>query len=270
MSIKYRTAHAPTGIEKFYGKVAPVITGVGASVVILGALFKIMHWPGAAPMLIVGLGTEAVLFLLFAFAPPVTEPDWTIIYPELADTKGQHKPTKKEAPQSGGLKKLDEVISNSLSPEVLDKIGEGFKQLNQSVSDLGKMTNAAIATQEYSENVKAATSTVKELNKAYSTTVSAMSEMASTSTDAKEYHSQVQSITKNLSALNAVYEMELQDVNVHLKSMNKFYGSLTSAMENMAEASKEAASFKTELSKLTGNLNSLNNIYGNMLAAMRA
>jgi hypothetical protein len=52
--------------------------------------------------------------------------------------------------------------------------------------------------------------------------------------------------------------------------MNKFYGSLTSAMENMAEASKEAASFKTELSKLTGNLNSLNNIYGNMLAAMRA
>lgn len=271
MSAAYRSSHPLTGKEKFYQKTAPVITGVGASVVILGALFKIMHWPGAAPMLIVGLGTEAVLFLLFAFAPPVTEPDWTIVYPELAaDAHGHaHKPAKKE--QAGGaIKKLDDVISNALPPEVIEKIGAGFNQLNQTVSELGKITGAAAATEEYTANVKTATSSLSELSKSYSTTVSAMSEMANASTDAKEYHSQVQSITKNLSALNAVYEMELQDVNVHLKSMNKFYGSLSSAMENMTDASKEAQSFKSELSKLTGNLTSLNTIYGNMLAAMKA
>jgi len=270
MSAAYRSSHPLTGKDKFYQTIAPVITGVGASVVILGALFKIMHWPGAAPMLIVGLGTEAVLFLLFAFAPPVTEPDWTIIHPELGiDAHGHaHKPAKKEG-QGGALKKLDDVISNALPPEVIDKIGAGFAQLNQTVSELGKITGAAAASEEYTTNVKVATSTIQELNKSYATTVVAMSEMANASSDSKEYHSQVQSITKNLSALNAVYELELQDINVHLKSMNKFYGSLSSAMENLGEASKETQTFKTELGKLTGNLSSLNNVYGNMLAAMK-
>lgn len=271
MSVAYRTSHPLTGKDKFYQKIAPVITGVGASVVILGALFKIMHWPGAAPMLIVGLGTEAVLFLLFAFAPAPSEPDWTIVYPELGETHGAHKPTKKSAEAPGGaLKKLDDVISNALPPEVINKIGEGFSQLNKTVSELGTITSAAAASEEYASSAKSAAGTLNELNKSYSTTVTAMSEMANASTDAKEYHSQVQNITKNLSALNAVYEMELQDVNVHLKSMNKFYGSLSTAMENMNEASKEAQAFKGELSKLTGNLSSLNTIYGNMLAAMKA
>jgi gliding motility-associated protein GldL len=71
--------------EKFYTKIAPIITGVGASIVILGALFKIMHWTGAGPMLIIGLGTEALLFLLFAFAPQVHDPEWSRVYPELDD-----------------------------------------------------------------------------------------------------------------------------------------------------------------------------------------
>jgi len=72
-----------------------------------------------------------------------------------------------------------------------------------------------------------------------------------------------------LGALNAVYEMELQDANNHLKAMNKFYSNLSIAMENMSEASRDTHQFKQELSKLTGNLAALNNVYGNMLAAMR-
>jgi gliding motility-associated protein GldL len=63
--------------------------------------------------------------------------------------------------------------------------------------------------------------------------------------------------------------MELQDTNKHLKAMNAFYTSLSSAMENMAEASKDTAQFKGELSKLTNNLTSLNKVYGSMLTAMR-
>jgi gliding motility-associated protein GldL len=73
-----------------------------------------------------------------------------------------------------------------------------------------------------------------------------------------------------LGSLNAVYEMELQDTNRHLKSMNKFYSNLSAAMENMAQASKETDSFKGELSKLTTNLTSLNKVYGSMLAAMKS
>jgi gliding motility-associated protein GldL len=67
-----------------------------------------------------------------------------------------------------------------------------------------------------------------------------------------------------------VYEMELQDANTHLKSMNKFYGTLSQAMENLTEAGKETEQFKQEVTQLTGNLGSLNRVYGNMLNAMRA
>jgi gliding motility-associated protein GldL len=275
MSIHYRVAHPPKDWlnSTFYPKLAPVITGVGAAVVILGALFKIMHWPGAAPMLIVGLGTEAVLFLLFAFAPQPTEPDWTIIYPELgADAHGTtHLPkVEKKKEVSGVTKKLDEMLTEAnISPESLQKLGAGFESLTNTVSQIGTIANAAVASDEYSKNVVVATSTIQELNKAYSTTVSAMSSMADSSTDAKQYHVQVQNITKNLSALNAVYELELQDVNVHLKSINKFYGSLSSVIENVTEAGTEAQVFKSELTRLTSNLSSLNNIYGNMLTAIK-
>jgi gliding motility-associated protein GldL len=270
MSAAYRSSHPLTGKDKFYQQIAPVITGVGASVVILGALFKIMHWNGAGPMLIVGLGTEALLFLLFAFAPAVTEPDWTIVHPELGiDAHGHaHKPTKKENP-GGALKKLDDVISNALPPEIIDKIGAGFSQLNQTVSELGKITGAAAASEEYTANVRVASSTIQELSKSYSNTVVAFSELANSTTDAKEYHSQIQNITKNLSALNAVYELELQDINVHLKSLNKFYGSLSGALESLGEASKETQVIKNELGKLSGNLTSLNTVYGNILAAYK-
>ena len=67
------------------------------------------------------------------------------------------------------------------------------------------------------------------MNKSYASTVAAMSEMSNAANDAKQYHAQVQTITKNLGALNAVYEMELQDANNHLKAMNKFYSNLTNA-----------------------------------------
>ena len=96
-----------------------------------------------------------------------------------------------------------------------------------------------------------------------------MSGMADAATDAKEYHAQVQNLTKNLGSLNAVYEMELQDANNHLKAMNKFYGNLSSAMGNMAEASKDTDQFKNQLAKLSGNLTQLNGVYGNMLTAMK-
>jgi gliding motility-associated protein GldL len=76
-------------------------------------------------------------------------------------------------------------------------------------------------------------------------------------------------MTINLGALNAVYEMELQDANNHLKAMNKFYGNLSMAMENLTDASKDTEQFKQEVSKLTHNLHSLNTVYGNMLTAMK-
>lgn len=259
--------------EKFYGKIAPIITGLGASVVILGALFKIMHWDGAGPMLIIGLGTEAVLFAMFAFAPQPHDPSWERIYPELDDeywAKLQKSGAKPAVAGGPGAPGLDQMLATAkIDQAMVDRLGKGFSGLADSVSKMGDITNASVATKEYAANVSSASKALVDMNKSYATTVSAMSEMSNAANDAKQYHAQVQTITKNLGALNAVYEMELQDANNHLKAMNKFYSNLTNAMSNMADASKDTEAFKGELSKLTTNLNNLNKVYGNMLSAMK-
>jgi gliding motility-associated protein GldL len=97
-----------------------------------------------------------------------------------------------------------------------------------------------------------------------------MSKLAAASGDASQYHSQVQSATKNLAALNAVYEMELQDTNTHLKTMNKFIGNLSTAMNSLESSLADTEKFKTQMGGLAGNLEKLNGIYGNMLSAMRS
>ncbi|MCC5919274.1 MAG: gliding motility protein GldL [Cyclobacteriaceae bacterium] len=260
--------------EMFYEKIAPVITGLGAAVVILGALFKLQYWPGASTMLTVGLGTEAILFVLFAFAPAHKDPDWSKVYPELAegfDDEPIQRGSKGKAVASTGVSaQMDKMLADAkVGPELVESLGKGLRNLADSTKQMANLSNAAVATNDYAKNVQNASKALTDMNKSYASTVEAMSAMASASKDAKEYHTQIQSATKNLSQLNAVYEMELKDANSHLKTMNKFYSNVSVAMENVAEAGKGTEQFKQEMSKLTGNLNNLNKVYGNMLTAMK-
>jgi gliding motility-associated protein GldL len=268
MGANYRRRHVPTGLEKFEITVMPKIYGLGAAVVIVGALFKIMHWPFAGPMLVIGLGTEALIFAFSAFMAPPQDPDWTFVHPQLA---ADETDDTLESPTGEGLtKSLDKMMHDAnINQDLVSRLGSGLNNLTQSVHNLGDLTNSAVASNEYAENVKTASKSIVEMNKSYAKTVDAMSEMANASQDAKEYHHQVQNITKNLGALNAVYEMELQDANNHLKAMNKFYANLSSAMDSMSEASKDTQTLRDEVSKLSKNLSSLNNVYGNMLSAMK-
>lgn len=258
----------------FYGKIAPIITGLGASIVIIGALFKIQHYPGAGPMLIVGLGTEAILFAMFAFAPQPHDPAWERVYPELDDEYWAKNGGKVALPKGGDQKSavatIDSMMSKAnIDQQMIDRLGTGFKSLSDSVGKMGEIANASVATKSYAENVSKAATALQDMNKSYAETVKSMSEMSAATSDAKAFHSQVQTITKNLGALNAVYEMEIKDANNHLKAMNQFNAGLTQALQNMTEAAKGTDQFKGELSKLTGNLTSLNTVYGNMLSAMR-
>lgn len=273
----YSFFHMATRSNVLFDKFLPVAYSVGAAVVILGALFKITHRPGADTWLTVGLVTEAIIFLLFAFQsfvqPPGRDYEWEKVYPELDE------PTNKNALASrnqgvssnvGLTAKMDDLLANAnLTPEVFNRLGTGFKSLTDTVSKMGQLTDATVATNEYAQNVKAASGALTEMNKSYGVAVSAMSEMANASMDAKEYRAKFQEVTRTMGALNAVYELELQDTNKHLKAMNAFYGNLSTAMANMADASKDAQQFKGEMSKLTTNLASLNSVYGGMLSAMK-
>lgn len=257
-------------LETFEFGLMPKVYGIGAAVVIVGALFKIMHWPFAGPMLVVGLGTEALIFLASAFLPVHKDPDWSKVYPQLAEDFDGDYGDETEPTGSNLTKSLDKMMNDAnINQDVITRLGTGLNNLSSTVHSLGDLTNSAVASNEYTENVKNASKALLEMNKSYAKTVDAMSEMANASQDAKEYHSQVQNITKNLGALNAVYEMELQDANNHLKAMNKFYANLSSAMDSMSEASKDTQTLRDEVSKLSKNLSSLNNVYGNMLTAMK-
>jgi len=260
-------------VEFMFNTIMPKVYGIGAAVVIVGAMFKIMHWEGASFMLVIGLTVEAIIFFLSAFQPPAHEPDWTKVYPELAeDFDDDYEPMKKipAKPGESVTKKLDDMLTDAkIEPQLIDNLGKGLKSLSESAQKMNNLADASVATNEYAKNVKEASKAILDLNKSYSNTVSAMSEMANASKDAKEYHAQVQNITKNLGALNAVYEIELQDANSHLKAMNKFYSNLTGAMESMGQATKDTEAFKSEMAKLTGNVANLNKVYGNMLSAMK-
>lgn len=263
------------GSSFFFDKVLPTLYSAGAAVVVTGALFKIQHWDGGSQMLTIGLGTEAVIFLLYALQtfvqPTSVEPDWTRVYPELADDYDGPRNTRSSSPTGNGLTAgLDKMLSEAkVTPEIFDSLGKGFRNLSETVGKISDLTDATVATNEYAKNVKSASGAIGEMNKSYGVAINAMSSMADATTDAQKYRDQFQQITKNMGALNAVYELELQDTTKHLKAMNAFYSNLTTAMENMADATKESQVFKAEMSKLTTNISSLNGIYGNMLTAMR-
>ena len=258
--------------DLLFNKFMPFLYGLGAAVVIVGAMFKIMHWPFAGPMLVIGLSTEAVIFAFSAFQPVHKDPDWTRVYPQLSDDYEGYEDEVSGEISSGEsvTRRLDDMLADAnINQDVINRLGTGFSNLATSVSNLKDLSDASVASNEYASNVKTASAAIVEMNKSYSRTVDAMAEMANASHDAREYHAQVQNITKNLGALNAVYEMELADANNHLRAMNKFYSNLSSAMENMADASKDTEQFKQELAKLSGNLTQLNTVYGNMLTAMK-
>ena len=259
--------------ELLFSTIMPKIYGIGAAIVIVGAMFKILHLPGAAAMLGIGLTTEAIIFFFSAFEPKHKEPDWSKVYPELADDfDGPVGAPKRVAqPQATGVSaQMDKVLADAkVGPELIRSLGDGMKNLADTASKMSNISDAAVATNEYAQNMRGASKTLTDMNQGYGVAIQAMNAMAEATKDAKEYHSQVQTVTKSLSALNALYEMELKDSQGHTKALNKFYSNVTTALEGMADAGKETAAFQEELNKLTNNIASLNNVYGGMLTAMK-
>lgn len=235
-----------------------ILYGLAAAIVILGALFKILHWEGATEMLQIGMITEAAIFVVSAFDFPAEDYEWEKVYPELAD------PTY--VPESSnGRMSLPNV---SFDTGAFDTLSSTLTGLKDSVSKFNGVADAADLTNSYASSIKTATGKIDALNSSYGVAVDSMSKFANAASDAKAYHEQVQTVTKNLASLNSVYELELQDAKTHLKSLNQFYGAMSQAMNSMADASKDADAYKQGMQQLTANLSKLNTVYGNMLTAM--
>jgi gliding motility-associated protein GldL len=244
------------------------IVSWGATVVIIGLLFKIQHWPYSEYFITAGLGTEAVLFFLIGFQEEPVDPDWTLVYPEL---KGDSTVAKVIAPKpvAGTAQSLDKLMADAkIGPELISSLGEGLKTFGDKVKTISTVADAGTATQEFTTKIKAASASYDNLNAAFTKASAGLVELGNSSVDSKTYHDQVTKLAKNLSSLNAVYELELQDSNKHLKSMGAFYDTLGTTMKGFTEAVDDSKKFKDEVGRLAKNIASLNSVYGNMLSAM--
>lgn len=194
-------------------KVMNFAYGMGAAVVIVGALFKLQHWPGASAMLIIGLGVEALIFGLSAFDPVDTELDWTLVYPELAGSEGKKRDAKKENPaEAQGLlsQKLDNLLKEAkIDGELMASLGNSIKNFESAAKGISPAADGIAATKKYSEELSMAAAQMESLNSLYKVQLESASRNAEANKEiadnASKLKDQMQSMTANIASLNNVY-----------------------------------------------------------------
>lgn len=256
---------------KSFKKFMARLYGWGASIVIIGALFKIQHWPLSGFFLVLGLGTEAIIFFFSAFEPPHEEVDWSLVYPELAGMEDDDKFSKKDrmTKKDPVAQQLDRLMAEAkIGPELIESLGSGLRSISDSTSKLADLTKASAATEDYVKNVSDASRSVSEMTNSYTRAAQAVEQLSNSTEEVRVYKDQVVSAGKNLAALNAVYELQLQDSNEHLKQTTKFYDGINELMSNLSSSLEDTRKYREEVSTLAKNLSQLNTVYGNMLSAM--
>lgn len=255
---------------KFYKDIMPMVYGIGAAIVIAGAMFKLLNWPGGGLMLGLGLTTEAVIFLLSAFEPKEKELDWTKVYPELLDDHQGGGMARTQAQGPVG-EKLEEMFAQAnIDSALIERLGQGMHQLSDAATSLGTITNLAGATEKYVENVEKASSALEGIYEAQAGAVGAMHKLISASQDTQDYQEQVQNMTETLSALNIAYKKELQEIDQRAQATQGIHSQLADSAERMQAASSEIVKFDEELVQLSQKIAALNSIYGNMLNALKS
>ncbi len=295
-----------SGWKNFMSK----LYGIGASVVIIGALFKIQHWKGAGLFLTLGLCTEATIFFFSAFEPLHEELDWTLVYPELAgmgdEEEIEHFKESALAEGERPIERIETLLTTSgVDESILKKLGEGLNKLNQAVLNIADISNATVATKDFLDNLQNAATSVNSLNETYSSSTETIKESANnlatayfnsadlisksgsnvansyeqiagalmgeqqTITESSKTHEKhLEALNKSLSALNAVYELQIKESSEQIKGAKDVYTGLGDMIKKLKESVDETNKYKEEITKLKENISSLNTIYGNMLSAV--
>lgn len=251
------------GVSKKTDRIVNVVVCMGAAIVIFGAWQKITHQPLADFFLTAGLLTEALIFIVYAILPPPGNEMHAIAeaLPKLAGNGNTGNPA---------LSKMDKMLQEAdITPANLSRLSDGFKKLGSSVDNIADVSGVVKSTSDYVAKTKETTVALDAMKNAYQGATTTISHFNTAADSTKQFHEQVQVLTKNLGSLNAIYELELQDTNNHLKAMNNFYGNLVNASQTMQGSVEDAKRAHEQIAKLAGNLSSLNTVYGNMLTAMQ-
>ena len=234
------------GFRKFMGK----LYGFGASIVIIGALFKIQHYPGANIMLPLGLGMEAIIFFFQGLQKPHVEPDWSYIYPEFIDLIHSPKeaeklraegklPAHEKTPvggkgsaTGGSLEAL--MQSADISSEEIEKFGKGLEKFTRQTEKLSDISDATVATDDYVKNIRKASESAEKMNESLE---QASKTVSNEFKDNNEYSKNVKKASEAAANLAEVYEKNTEEIN------------------------KENKEYNDVVSKLKDNLNALNSVY---------
>jgi gliding motility-associated protein GldL len=201
-----------------------MVYGIGAAVVIAGALFKIMHWKGADMMLVVGMGTECIIFIISSFEPVHMDPDWSLVYPELAGVDTGKKEDKKISSNLTVSQQLDQMLEEAkIGPELIQSLGNGLKSLSENVSEMSNISSASVATAEYAANTQKASRTMEEISKSTSMVNDSLT----------SFSGGLSNVLNNLTAsegATAEFKDELGRLNKNISNLNNIYGNMLSAM----------------------------------------
>lgn len=193
-------------------KMMNFLYGMGAAVVIVGALFKLMHWPGAGPMLIIGLLTEAFIFALSAFEAPEKDLDWSLVYPELAGGEASPKDKKSKPEDAQGLlsQKLDNMLKEAkIDGALMESLGNSIKNFEGAAKNIAPTVDSIASQKQYANEMVAAADNLKSLNSLYQAQLEGAQKNAAANAEiaenAAKLKEQMQSMTSNIASLNAVY-----------------------------------------------------------------
>lgn len=218
--------------------------GWGAAIVIVGALFKINHYPGANLMLIVGMSIEAIIFIFSTFEKQHAEFEWDRVYPALRNNPdGSPMYPEGEAPMPGGTgfssasnnivaEKLEEMLEKAhVTPEVFERLSTGLEKLTQTTTNLSNLTSVVSINKTYADELARMTDNINQLNDFYANQLQVTKAQTETSVRLQDDVNKIMEALSGSLESSQKYRQEIDDLSQKVATLNKMYGQMLSAMQ---------------------------------------
>lgn len=272
---------------------------IGAAVVIWGALFKILHLPGGSTLLCIGMGTEVLMFVLTAFDRPAEEYKWEEVFPVLRSKDPEDRPdfnngagivitgsgasgtavNSVDVDASGARHAVGIPDGINLSEEDSRSLSESIAKMSAASEQLAKMAELTDATQQYlnqmsaiSEQMERLRTTTEALNNVSDVLLGSYRAITDNSENITRsstgYVEQMESLNRNISGLNAIYEIQLKSISSQLDSIDRVNRGLKDIRDMYEKSARESNSYCDETEKLAHNMKQLNSVYERMVKAM--
>ena len=265
--------------SKKYKTFMGYLYGWGASVVMIGAYFKLTHIPGADFMLALGLGIEALIFFMSAFEPQHMEYAWDNVFVELEEDwdgvqKTQFATTGATGKSAAAPTDVEEAMLSKMfekmnvSEDTFKKLGRGIDRLAENAGQMADISNAMAATTNYANAMDRATKSISDFSSAYVETNQKLSDSLGKLDFSALDANTIKKVASSMQSLNSIYEFQLQGAEQTSAASKKLTETMNKYMDNLNASSQNAGQLNQQLTQLSQRLTALNNVYGGMLSAM--